>query len=89
MPHAIVGAEPIVFNRDGRLRMLRANSLTTLVRSMKRYNAKRIHILWIGVKWGVRVGIGVTISARVRLVLALKVWVTLTLPKTSTQTHNI
>ena len=30
-PHAIVGAEPIIFNRDGRLRMLRANSLTTLI----------------------------------------------------------
>ena len=30
-PHAIVGAAPIIFNRDGRLRMLRANSLTTLV----------------------------------------------------------
>ena len=30
-PHAIVGAEPIIFNREGRLRMLRANSLTTLV----------------------------------------------------------
>ena len=30
-PHAIVGAEPIILNRDGRLRMLRANSLTTLV----------------------------------------------------------
>ena len=32
-PHAIVGAEPIIFNRDGRLRMLRADSLTTLVQS--------------------------------------------------------
>ena len=31
-PHAIVGVEPIIFNRDGRLRMLRANSLTNLVR---------------------------------------------------------
>ena len=30
-PHAIVGAEPIIFNRDDMLRMLRANSLTTLV----------------------------------------------------------
>ena len=30
-PHAIVGAEPIIFNMDGRLRMLRSNSLTTLV----------------------------------------------------------
>ena len=29
-PHAIVGAEPIIFNRDGRLRMLRTNSLTTV-----------------------------------------------------------
>ena len=30
-PHAIVGAATIIFNRDGRLRMLRVNSLTTLV----------------------------------------------------------
>ena len=31
-PHAIMGrAEPIIFNRDSRLRMLQANSLTTVV----------------------------------------------------------
>ena len=30
-PHAIVGAEPVIFNRECRLRMLRDNSLTTLV----------------------------------------------------------
>ena len=30
-PHAIVGMEPIILKRDGRLRMLQANSLTTLV----------------------------------------------------------
>ena len=34
-PHAIVGAEPIIFNREGRLLMLRANSLTTLVQYNK------------------------------------------------------
>ena len=32
-PHAIVGqlGQPIIFKKDGRLRMLRANSFTTLV----------------------------------------------------------
>ena len=33
--HAIVRAELIILNRDGRLRMLRANSFTTLVYEME------------------------------------------------------
>ena len=33
--HAIVRAEPIISNRDARLRMLRANSLTTLEYEME------------------------------------------------------
>ena len=35
-PRAMLGADPIIFSREGRLRMLRDNSVTTIINLMCR-----------------------------------------------------